>query len=129
MLPKMRKDFAVEYVFIGDRLVEDLHHRMDRRGNISLNIFVTTSVRHSLYHTSEEEGSPMRWDDIEVDSYCKKLAIMDTDVIILNKSTKGLKNNRGNTVSEEQQLKGQRIRYAKASKFNGTSTLTKRKSI
>jgi hypothetical protein len=73
------KYFVEKAVFIGDRLVQDRYHRMDRRGNVSLDTIITTSVRHSLYYTLEEEGSPVPWNDIVVDPYCKKIAIMDKD--------------------------------------------------
>eukprot|EP00985_Skeletonema_marinoi_P026306 scaffold20283_cov75-Skeletonema_marinoi.AAC.2 len=98
---------------------------MDRKGNISLQTLDGTSIRHAMYHTAKEEESPVAWDDIDVDQYSKKLAIMDKDSIILQKPIKGLKDGNDNTVSGEKQLKDQRIRYAEACNYVQVGSLKK----
>eukprot|EP00985_Skeletonema_marinoi_P032324 scaffold39105_cov141-Skeletonema_marinoi.AAC.3 len=96
---------------------------MDRTGNPSLRSLDGTSFRHAAYHTAKEEGSPVAWGDIDVEQYSKKLAIMDKDSIILKKPIKGLKDGNDNTVSDEKQLKDQRIRYAEACNYEQVGSL------
>ena len=119
------KEFVQKSAFVDGRLVEDSCHRMARKVNPSLRTLDGTSIRHAMYHTAKEEESPVAWDDIDVDQYSKKLAIMDKDSIILQKPIKGLKDGNDNTVSDEKQLKDQRIRYAEACNYEQVGSLKK----
>mmetsp|Transcript_5705 Transcript_5705/g.7191 ORF Transcript_5705/g.7191 Transcript_5705/m.7191 type:complete len:179 (-) Transcript_5705:66-602(-) len=119
------KGFVQKSAFVDGRLVEDSCHRMARKENPSLRTLDGTSIRHAIYHTAKEEESPVAWGDIDVDQYSKKLAIMDKDSIILQKPIKGLKDGNDNTVSDEKQLKDQRIRYAEACNYRQVGSLKK----
>ena len=108
---------------IGDRVVKDKHHRMARPDNISLITITTTSIRTALYHTDKEAGLNTKWDDIKTEQFSANCVIMDKDYINLNKPVKDLKDDNGNKVHSERQLREQRIAYADASGFNGTASL------
>eukprot|EP00984_Skeletonema_dohrnii_P038020 scaffold40769_cov150-Skeletonema_dohrnii-CCMP3373.AAC.1 len=85
------KGFVQKSAFVDGRFVEDPCHRVDRKGNSSMQTLDGTSIRHAVYHTAKEDGSPVAWDDIDVEQYSKKLAIMDKHSIVLQKPTKDLK--------------------------------------
>jgi hypothetical protein len=124
------KNYVEKDVMINRRNVRNHNHRMNRRSSkekkqsSSLGTMYGSAINHAEYHTAKVNGEePPIWDK-NVDQYRHVTHQVDMVSINLNLPTNGLKEN-DKTISGEEQLKRQKIAFADAAGFQGTSFLKK----
>ena len=90
------------------------HHRFDRYTNPCLRTSTDTSFKHATHYTAKQNGTPVDWDSINTDEHHERVVLADHDSIVLVKGNDEFLDVDGSRMSDEKQLKLQRIDYAKA---------------